>query len=1068
LRLSCGDLALVDFGSRKAAELLAFLALSEHRSLSREELSARLWPHHETLSGPLLSPPAGGTTRQAASPEATVADPEARRKRLRTELNRLRRALESVGAGELLKAERETIALVNEALVIDVVEFQKLRRQAARADRPEVRARLLDEAVRTASGPLDRSLDAELFARERNRLASALLAALIDLAQAQEEVGESAGARATLLRAVAMAPDSEEAHFHLIRGLIASGQEDAARRHYDDLLKTLQRFDPSEALRFLVAPLYRGGTASPPVNVSPQVDPQLPVAPTLSSGVAKRNVMAVSPSTPRLPHYSAAFFGREPEIALLMRLLSPHESKTDSPGVEAGGARAARLVTLTGPGGSGKTRLAVEAARRLAPSFEDAVWFLALADLHAPALIGTALLGVLNLPPQQEDLLQQAALVLERRPSLLLLDNMEHLLPAAAETVARLVALAPNLRLLLTSRHALHLSEGIEYPLAPLPLPQEEVRSAVRDMPEGTSPTQDRLPPSNLLKNAAVALFVDRARAVRSGFATQARSHATIVSICRELEGLPLALEIAAARASSFTPGQILDQVRREPLTLQSRSRDLDPKHRRLLGVIAGSYRLLTPAQQRLFRQLAIFRGFSAEAARVVCEIETAPAFLQEFVDRSLVTTETRADTARYRLLEILRAFGEAQWSEAERGQLTDRHFAFYLDLAEAAASRLRGPEARVRLDRLEAERDNLRAALERSCEAQEWERALQLASALAPFWAARSHFVEGRQWLAELLPYATPDTALRASALHGAGVLAHRQGDVSASLELLTEAATIRRQLGDEALLASTLHEMGMAHHFLNRFEEAREAHRESVALWRGQPDPDPAGLGRALHGLAMAARQLGTPSAYDSLQTREALRLRRQAFLEEAARLHLESQALLEEAGDAHGVAWSLTNQGILAAMFQGPAAARSYYQRSLEIYEALGDWRGVGSMLHSIGTTYPDQDSQKLRTLLDGLRILGDLGERKTFIEIVYLMALLEEIYHRYERATLLMAAADALRTASGLPQHPRTQYTWHEAATDWARFMPAGRFEQLWAEGSTMTYEQILAYALSDTK
>jgi predicted ATPase/DNA-binding SARP family transcriptional activator len=1067
LRLSCGDLALVDFGSRKAAELLALLALSERHSLSREALIARLWPQRGPLRS-TASSDAGIAAPQGEASDWFVTDPQVQRNRLRTELSRLRRALETIGAGSLLKADRERVALVTDALVIDVAEFQTLRRQAARADRPGERAGLLDEAVRIGTGVLDRSLDAEVFVGERDHLASAHLAALIDLAQAQETLGEIAASRTTLQRAVEVAPHSEEAHFHLLRSLVASGQDDAARRHYDSLLQSLQGADPPEVLRALVAPLYGGRPTAvrPPGSQCSELRSRASENSSLT--LAERLERSASYSTPRLPYYSTAFFGREPEIDRLVRLLVPKEESAAPLGAEPQADRAARLVTLTGLGGVGKTRLAVETARRVAPAFHNAVWFLSLTDLRTPDLIPAALLGALNMAPQQADLLAQAALALNRRPSLLLLDNLEHLLPAASEMVARLMTLAPTLCLLVTSRHTLHLSAGIECPLAPLPVPPEASRPSARRSRPSSSAAQNRLHASDPLDNGAVALFVDRARTVRSGFATYARCDATVVSICRELEGIPLALEIAAARAASFTPSQILRQIRNSLLTLRNRNGNPDSKHWTLEGMMAGSYRLLTQEQQRLFRSLAIFRGFSMEAACAVCGADAVSVLLQTLMDRSLVAVEVRDDAARCRLLEIPRAFGEAQWSEAERSWLTNRHHEHFLQLAETAAPRLRGPQARYWLDRLEAEHDNLRAALERSRQVEQWERALQLASALAPFWEARSYFMEGLGWLGELLPYAPPDTALRARALYGVGVLANRQGDSLAALEALQEALAIQGKLGDEPALATTLHDLGMAYHLLNRFHEARDAHAESVRLWRLQPDPCPQGLGRALHGLAMATRQLSSACNCGPRKSGETLIPQSRALLEEAARLHQQSQALLETAGDQQGVAWSLTNQGIIIATYQGKPAARSYYQRSLDIYERLGDRRGIGSMLHMIGTTYPVEDPQTVETLFEGLRIVGDLGERKIFTEIVRYLAYVEYAIHRFARGVRLLAAVEALSRASNIPLFPGCDVPLYGIAADWARRLPTGRFEPLWAEGISMSYDEILTYALSNAE
>jgi predicted ATPase len=662
------------------------------------------------------------------------------------------------------------------------------------------------------------------------------------------------------------------------------------------------------------------------------------------------------------------FFGRETEIGRLAELLA---------------APRTRLVTLTGPGGTGKTRLALETAAHLveaAPAgAPTAAAFVPLADVREPERLYEVILRALGeLPSATEKPLEQLAAVLRSRPGLLLiLDNFEQLVEEGALRVRELLARAA-VKLLVTSRQKLRIEGEQEFPLGPLPIPTTDDRRATTDE-EGTGALAlgdgDRSSVGGveaLMRFAAIALFVDRAEAARPDFQLTERNAAAVRQLCERLEGIPLALELAAARISVLAPERILEQVSANRLDfLASGRRDLPSRQQTLRATLEWSYRLLPAAGQRFLAALSVFRGgWSLEAVQAVCrqsEKETL-GLLMLLRDSSLIGVVEAEDGLRFRMLETVREYAAerlADWGETEAVQA--RHREFFLALAEQAEPELEGPEQSVWLERLEREHDNLRAALAACLAAEEGAvDGLRLAGALRRFWEVRNYFSEGRASLAAVLriPGAAAPTAARARALTATGVLAWRQGDHAAARALHEEGLALWRQLGNERGIAYSLY-------YLARVIPGLPDSQTEAALEIFRRVGDKLGMAHALNWLGELALESGDAHRARRLYE-ESLQLKREvgdrwevahsvhnlgmaAYVRgdytEARQLFEESLAISRKFGDPRGAAWSLHELGNVAAREGEGGRARELYQEGLTLFRGWGDKRGIAWSLHRL---------------------------------------------------------------------------------------------------------------------
>jgi predicted ATPase len=489
-----------------------------------------------------------------------------------------------------------------------------------------------------------------------------------------------------------------------------------------------------------------------------------------------------------------------------------------------------RLLTLTGPGGCGKTRLAVQVAATASSDYADGVHFVSLAPITELGLVVSTIAQALGVREQgSRPLLDGLQDLLREKQLLLLLDNFEQII-SAAPVVVELLVVAPALKVLVTSRASLHLSGEHEFAVPPLSLPD------LQDLP----------PLDRLTHFEAVHLFIERAQAVQSDFALTKENAAAIAAMCHHLDGLPLAIELAAGRIKLFPPQALLPRLRNRLKLLVGGARDLPSRQQTLRGTIAWSYDLLEEPEKRLFRRLAVFvGGCTLETAEAVCNADRGLGVdvldgVTSLVDKSLLKQEAQADgEPRLLMLETIREFGLERLAESGEAEAMRRqHAAFFLRLSEEAYPKMLSAEQSTWYRRLEVEHDNLRAALRWTLESQEAQMGLRLAGALFAFWRSCNHSREGRSWLEQVLaqPGAKAPTAARAKALFGAGTMAFFQGDFPAARQLLEESVMVGQELGAAGMrnLAHALTTLGHAILLQGDPTTARELAGEDLRLFQ------------------------------------------------------------------------------------------------------------------------------------------------------------------------------------------------------------------------------------------
>jgi predicted ATPase len=606
-----------------------------------------------------------------------------------------------------------------------------------------------------------------------------------------------------------------------------------------------------------------------------------------------------------LPRPLTSFVGRERAIADVKRQLV-----------------GARLLTLTGPGGTGKTRLSLQMATDLLTDFPDGVWLVELAPIADPALATQALAMVLGVREEAgRPLLATLADHLRPRRALLLLDNCEHLIDACARLADDLLRACSEVRIVASSREPLGLTGEVVYRVPPLSVPDPRHVPTIEQSGE----------------YEAIRLFVDRATAVQPEFALTAETVGPVVQITQRLDGIPLAIELAAARVRTLSVRQITEHLNERFRLLTGGSRAALPRHQTLRGLIDWSHGLLTDMERALFRRLSAFvGGWTLEA---VCAVGAAGGvnrhdvidLVGRLVDKSLVLLDDQVSERRYRLLETIRQYALEKLAEAAEGDVVRAcHREFYLDLAETAAERMQGPEQVVWLTRLEADHDNLRTALRWSLDRGEAELGLRLGSALWLFWDTRGYFREGREWLDDLL-------ALGQAAPAPMTPMARR-----ALANVLDGAARMRGRHSE--------------------FSQAIEFQRRGLAVWRELRDKR--GIAEALNNLGDVMHQCGDRAG--------------------AKPLVEESLALFQELGDRRGIAHALINLGAVFGDEGDTTRARALYEESVPLFEAIEDWRGLAHALDKLGALLCRQgDFARAEALYDrSLRLAEELGDKHAF--------------------------------------------------------------------------------------
>jgi predicted ATPase/transcriptional regulator with XRE-family HTH domain len=684
-----------------------------------------------------------------------------------------------------------------------------------------------------------------------------------------------------------------------------------------------------------------------------------------------------------LPYPLTSFVGRDREMAAIKRCLM-----------------ASRLVTLTGPAGMGKTRLALEVAGTQVATYRDGVWLVELAAVRDDFLLPQVVAATLGVREEPGVSLRTSLIRgLETKDLLLVLDNCEHLVGACADIVQTLLQHCPTLTILATSRERLHVPGEVTWQVPPLALPQSGVGGSWAEV----------------LRSEAVQLFLARAQLAQSAFQLMEQNPDDVVQVCVRLDGLPLALELAAARVRVLTVGQISARLSDRFRLLSAGSRVDDERQSTLRAAIDWSYALLTDRERLLLRRLSTFvGGWTLEAAEAVCAragIEKGEVLdlLMGLVDKSLVRVDQDSEATRFSFLESIQAYARERLRTSGEGEtVRQRHASYYLQLAEQAAPGLRGENQGRWLDRLQAELDNLRAAVDCWRDGNETERVLQFAGAIWRFWDMRGYVSEGRRWLDEALDGTTADSTVRVTALIAAGALAQIQSDYAAAAHWYTEALALSRDRGDRHGIARCLNNLGLLASYQDDYVRATDLLQESLVLNRE--------LSRTW-GIASSLLNLG-----------EVARL--QGDHGRAMRFYHESLALFRGMGDTWSIGVTLNNLGLVTTVQGDYERATSFHRESLCLFRAIGDHGGIAESLDGLG--------------------------------------LLARIEGRLDRAARLWGAADALREPRGAPLQPaERQRQEHEVEIVRAQLgEPA--WTTAWAEGRAMSLEQVMAYALRDNQ
>jgi predicted ATPase/DNA-binding XRE family transcriptional regulator len=674
----------------------------------------------------------------------------------------------------------------------------------------------------------------------------------------------------------------------------------------------------------------------------------------LVTAVPKRGGVATPAAdsgTGTLPVPPTRIVGREHDLQEVAELLRGPET---------------RLLTLTGVGGVGKTRLAIEAAREATELFADGVAFVALAPLGDPALVIPTVARSLGLI-ETEDRTPREALQAHLRDKwfLLVLDNFEHLLEAAPEVSALMVS-CRDVVVLATSRAPLHVRGEQEYPVSPLTLPASTLSPA----------------PQEILGSPSGRLFVDRARAAFPTFRLEGENAAAVAAICWRLAGLPLALELAAAKVRFLSPPHLLARLDR--VLSAGGARDLPLRQRTMRATLDWSYNLLSEEEKALFRRLSVFAGgFALEATEAVganqeTNAEDVLELLGRLVEQSLVLAQPGEDSGevRYSMLEPVHQYGlERLELSDEAEEARQRHAEYYLALAEQTEPELWGPRQVALLDRLEEEHDNLLAALRWARETGDVEIGLRLAGSLGWFWWTRGYLEEGRRWAEEFLEENDASGhpvggIVRAKALHGMGQLAFGKGDLARAVELFEESLALYRESGDEGGVAIVMVQLG-------QIARTRGEHGRALAL--------------SDEGLALSRKlgdRMGAAIALNTLGCIE----RQRGDAESAMARHEESLALFMELGHDRAVAYTLTNLALAALEHGEFERALALHEESLALYQRLGDKTGMALVLVNLGDAAREQgDHGRAVALYDeALGLYRELGNERGVTRVLERLA------------------------------------------------------------------------------
>jgi len=988
-RLTWDEAPVNTINAPRLHALLAYLLLHRDAPQPRHHLAFLLWPD---------------TTEAQA------------RTNLRQLLHGLKQALPA--ADHFVHTDATTVQWRPEApFRLDVADFEQacaLAEAAAQQGDLHTMRAALAKACALYHGDLLPSCYDDWILPERERLRQAMTEALERLLRPLESAGEPRAALAYAQRLLRHDPLREDTYRTLMRLYAACGDRAGVLHVYHTCTSVLERelgVEPSAATRDAYAHA---------LEVEVQAQPVLPP----------------QPSHTNLPVPLTSFVGRARELAELKRLLS-----------------SGRLLTLTGPGGTGKTRLALQLAEEVQETFAAGVWLVELASLADPTLVTSTVASTLGVREQPQRSIVDALLDYVRAKTLLLLlDNCEHLIEACAQLADMLLRAASRLKIVASSREALGIAGETAYRVPSLSLPEPR-------------PLQDL---EALAHNECVHLFVDRAATAYPGFRLTARNAPAVVQICRRLDGIPLALELAAARSRVFPPEQIAARLSDRFRLLTGGSRTALPRHQTLLALLDWSYQLLSEAERVLLRRLSVFAGgWSLEAAQAVCSDGPGEEVLDplvRLVDKSMVVVEEPLEAAegRYRLLETIRQYARDKLFESgEAEHVRDQHLEFFLRFAEIAEPRLRSAEQLEWLHRVETEYDNLRTALAWSLERSKSDRTLRLAGALSYFWVLRGIFSESYKWLNDALTFAereqheksaagtytpTPvEMAQRAKALYGATLSQFGTLDMKKGRTLIDESLRLWRALGDTWWTAVALELKALLLSVSPDFEMALACLEEGVALGRRIEDPWP--LAVCLIRMGDALKPGGQAAAA-------------RPFLEEGV-------ALARRIGDKSVLSEGLRELGSVYYVAGALTAAESLTE------EALAHGRAIGSLLSVFLALFQlvvisclQNDPEKAKRYCGEAWALGkDTGSPFVALFAIVIFGLAVSVGGEAGRGVRLLAAALALLAPFGFKpgEGEPTMKVFRQVLEKAQAQLGPEAFQAAWAAGQQMTLEQALALA-----
>ncbi len=973
--------------SRKEQWLLALLLLRHGRLVERSWLASTLWP-----------------------------DSRRSRVQLRDTLYDLRQALGSQGS-RLFSPTVQTLQVDLTGADVDLLTFDAA---VARGD-----SESLAIAVELYRGTLLEGCAEEWVFPEREAREQACLNALERLAKQALTRGEADISAGYLRRLICLDTLRESAICRLMEALAASGDHAEISQVYRvfrlRIWEELQIEPSAETTRLyqrLLERARRSVTVDAMVRVSESCESE-PRPPTYPVSTA----IAASPSSSLhcVPIPLSRLIGRESEREEIHNRFG-----------------SARLVTLTGAGGIGKTRLAISLCEERADLYSDGIWFVELAGLSDPFLVTQTVASTLGgLDSSGVPVLQSVTAFLKNKQALLVLDNCEHLLEACAQLAAHLLKQCPALHIMATSREGLGLTGEALWRVLPLPLPAPQELARL---------DKDRL--SLLLSYEAIQLFVERAHDANSEFIVTPGNLNTIARICRRLDGIPLALELAAARVKAMPADQIDARLDQRFRLLTAGSRSALPRQQTLRALIDWSYDILERPQKRLLAQLSVFAGgWTLEAAECVCsgdgiEVHQVLDLLTSLVEKSLVVYEHREGKARYRLLETLREYSQDRLLESEVGEaLRYRHLAFFLAFAEAAIPHLKSVGQAEWLELLEMEHDNLRSALKFTLfnggAANEGPR---LCTALWRFWMTRGHLSEGLDWCKHVLegPACPGPTRERADVLAAAGNLSLKRVDFASAGAYFEECLSIRRVIGDQVGIATSLNNLGMVVDSCGDHAAAIAYFEESLAIHRESDYRS---------GMAWALRNLGAIAMTQGNDV--------------SARTYFEDcLAIFREIGERNGIAAALSCLGEISIAGSDHVSARVYLEECLSIFREIGEQSGiVVALIHLVPVTAHLGDTSSARAYREEcLFMLKGVGDREWTVSVLRLFARDALLQNQYERAAMLWGAAQ------GMCETPDTQYCYNKEVAACRQAMGETAFDVAFGNGRPMSIGDAIELAL----